>query len=154
MRKPRRHALELRLPLSTVFVVLATALFVWAGMKLWLLIELFLLSVLIAVTLQPAVAWLQRRRLPHWTAVVVIALGMLAVLAFFSAVLMPVVVRQIAEVVTSFPNIERQMLESTKGSPLLTRLVRSLVELPRSPEVRQHVQHPLSWGMYAGEAVG
>lgn len=154
MRKLRRHAVELRIPLSTVFVVLATALFVWAGLKLWLLIEVFLLSVLIAVTLQPAVAWLQRRRLSHWMAVVVIALGMLAVLAFFSAVLMPVVIRQIAEVVTAFPNIERQMLESTQGSPLLTRLVRTLVELPRSPEVRQHVQHPLSWGMYAGEAVG
>ena len=67
--------------LSTILLYVGTALFVSLG-------------------LDPIVAWLERRRLPRWAAVLITILGVLAVFAGIILIVVPVLVDQVTQLVT------------------------------------------------------
>jgi predicted PurR-regulated permease PerM len=56
------------IPWRTIFTLLAAAALVWVWWQLWQLLLLIIAAVLIAVTLEPIVSWLDRRFLPRWAA--------------------------------------------------------------------------------------
>jgi predicted PurR-regulated permease PerM len=60
---PRR---ALHLPLSTIVKILLTAFALWALFKLATVIAIVLVAVVLAIALEPTVAWLERRRVPRW----------------------------------------------------------------------------------------
>lgn len=72
--------------LSTILLYIGTALFLSLG-------------------LEPVVAFLERRRLPRWAAVLSTILGVLAVFAGIIVVIVPVIVSQIAQLVASITQI-------------------------------------------------
>lgn len=72
--------------LSTILLYIGTALFLSLG-------------------LEPVVAFLERRRLPRWAAVLATILGVLAVFAGIVLVVVPVIVSQIAQLVASVTRI-------------------------------------------------
>ena len=67
------------------------------------------LSLFIAIGLEPAVAWLIRRRLPRWLSVVVTALAMLGVIGGFLALAIPAVTEQAAQFSQNLPAYLGQM---------------------------------------------
>ena len=78
--------------LSTILLYVGTALFVSLG-------------------LDPIVAWLERRRMPRWAAVLVTILGVLAVFAGIVLIVGPVLVDQVTQLVT-------QISKSVEGTNL------------------------------------
>ena len=62
--EPPRRALFL--PASTIAKVLLTLFALWALYKLGTVIALVLIAVVLAIALEPAVEWLERRRVPRW----------------------------------------------------------------------------------------
>lgn len=78
--------------LSTILLYVGTALFVSLG-------------------LDPIVAWLERRRLPRWAAVLITILGVLAIFAGIILMIVPIIVDQVSQLVT-------QISESVEGSNL------------------------------------
>ncbi|HXM75605.1 MAG TPA: hypothetical protein VN971_02415, partial [Thermoanaerobaculia bacterium] len=56
-----RSVVEIRVPAATIVKVLVTAVLVWAALKLLPDFLFFLLALLLAMTLSPVVAWLERR---------------------------------------------------------------------------------------------
>jgi len=83
---------RIELPWRTIAKVLATAALVWIWLKTWELVLLLALAVLLAVTLDPLVRWLERRGFPRWgasTAVVLTVAGALVLFGVFTARTLP-----------------------------------------------------------------
>jgi predicted PurR-regulated permease PerM len=75
--------------LSTILLYVGTALFLSLG-------------------LDPIVAWLERRRMKRWLAVLITILGVLAVFAGIILIVLPVIIGQISQLVTQITKIVRQ----------------------------------------------
>jgi predicted PurR-regulated permease PerM len=75
-----KQELMVIVPWRTIFKLLAAAALVWAWLQVWQLLLLLIASVVIAVTLEPIVQWLDRRLLPRWAAAFLVGAGSLAAL--------------------------------------------------------------------------
>jgi predicted PurR-regulated permease PerM len=75
-----RQETTLLVPWRTIFKLLAAAALVWAWLQVWQLLLLLITSVVIAVTLEPIVEWLDRKLLPRWAAAMVVGAGSLGAL--------------------------------------------------------------------------
>lgn len=73
------------------------------------LLTLLLLALFVAISLEPVVAWLARRRLGRGRAVVVVVIGLLAVLAGFLALVVPVVSKEISALTGAVPKWLQQL---------------------------------------------
>jgi predicted PurR-regulated permease PerM len=69
---------------SAIAKVLATLVLVWMWLRLWPLAMVVLISILIAVALDPIVRWLEARRIPRWAGsagcILILAGGLVALL--------------------------------------------------------------------------
>jgi predicted PurR-regulated permease PerM len=72
MTETARRRVLFDIPWRTIVKVLAAAALVWCVLRLIQVILLLIVAVLIAVLLQPAVQWLERRGLPRWGAATVL----------------------------------------------------------------------------------
>src|SRR5262245_59585126 len=64
--------------------VLATIVLVWVWLQLWQLVTLIVVAVVLAVAVEPIVAWLERRRIPRsLAAIAVVLVPAILILAFF-----------------------------------------------------------------------
>lgn len=146
----QRRRLDLVLPWSTIGKVLVAAVAVWVFLKLWLPFLMFLVAVLIAVTLWPAVARLERRNVPHGVAVALAGLVLLAVILSFVGFILPPLAGQMLRLAEDFPQY-RARVEShvPPDQPFLREIVTEIFELPSSPEVKAWLDRPLLWGKIA-----
>jgi predicted PurR-regulated permease PerM len=144
------HRVELRVPWATLGKILVAALAAWIFLKLWLPFLVFLVAVLIAVTLHPVVAWLERRNLSHGMSVVLVGLVMLAVILFFVVFVLPPLAGQILRLVEDFPQY-RTRVEShiPADQPFLHEIVTEVFDLPSSPAVKAWGRQPLLLGKIA-----
>lgn len=84
-----------------VATAFALVWFVFAAGQVLILLGL---AFFIAVGLDPAVTWLDRRGLPRWLAVVVVLLAALGIFAAFLALAIPVVVTQATQLANQVPH--------------------------------------------------
>jgi predicted PurR-regulated permease PerM len=84
-----------------VAVVYALAAIILAASQILLLLAL---AVIIAVGLDPAVAWLHRRGLPRWVAVTAVLAVALGIFAGFIAVAIPLLVTQASDLAKDLPH--------------------------------------------------
>ena len=148
--EPAPQRVELSIPLTTIVKVLVAALVVLAVLKLWLPFLVFLVAVLIAVTLAPVVAWLERRGLSHGLAVGVVAFVMLAVIVFFAAVVLPPLIGQVLNLAEDFPAYRSRVEGQVPADkPFLKEIILEVFDLPSSPAVKEWLDQPLIWGKIA-----
>ncbi len=153
--EPAPRRVEVAIPFPTILKVLFAALLVFAVLKLWLPFLIFLVAVLIAVTLGPVVAWLEKRGLSHGLAVGVVALVMLGVIVFFAAVVMPPLIGQVMGLAQNFPAYRTQVESQVPPDrPFLKEIVLEVFDLPSSPAIKAWLEQPLIWGKLAVGVVG
>jgi predicted PurR-regulated permease PerM len=75
---PERRELVVLIPWRTIFKLLAAGALVWVWLQLWQLLLLLIAAVVIAVTLEPLVEWLDRVLLPRWAAALLVGLACLS----------------------------------------------------------------------------
>ena len=75
--------------LSTILLYVGTALFLSLG-------------------LEPIIAWLERRKLPRWAAVLITILGVLAVFAGIVLMIVPIIVGQVAQLIAQIDTIVQE----------------------------------------------
>lgn len=80
-RPDGRVATQLELPWRTIVRVLLLLAALWLAVRLWEVAVQLLIAVVLAAALEPAVRWLQRRRLPRAASVAVVVVGILGVVA-------------------------------------------------------------------------
>jgi predicted PurR-regulated permease PerM len=69
----------------TIRRVLLTAVFVWVWLRLWRVIVVVLVAAVLAVSLDPVVSWLERRRVPRALGAVLLGVVLLCIVAGFVA---------------------------------------------------------------------
>jgi predicted PurR-regulated permease PerM len=150
--EPRRPV-ELHIPGPTIFKVLLTALVVWALLTILPELTLIFVAILLAMTLSPAVCWLERHGVSRGIAVALIGLAILVVVVGFVAVVVPSLASQITGLVSNFrayrARVSRQI---PTDYPFLKQVALQILDLPSSPEVAAAWKRPLAWGRAA--AVG
>jgi predicted PurR-regulated permease PerM len=86
----------------TVVVIILTALLVLGALYLlWQLSDILrwvFVAAFLAVALNPAVRWLQRRRVPRLAAIGIVFLGLILVVAGIGALVLPPLVQQVREI--------------------------------------------------------
>lgn len=150
---PRR--VKIVIPFATIARLLVAALVVWVVLKLWLLFLVLLVAVLIAVTLHPVVAWLQRRGLSRGLAVAVVGVTLLGLILSFAVFVLPPLVAQLIRLAENFPayreRIERHI---PSDQPFLKEIAGEVFDLPSSPGIRAWLGQPLLWGKIAVGVIG
>jgi predicted PurR-regulated permease PerM len=101
--------------------LLVVAFLAWMVAALQTVIFLLLTSMVLAIGLQPAISWLERRGIPRGLAVTVLFLTGIVVVGAFLALVVPVIVREISDLVQAAPGYLRR---AQHGSGLLGRLDR------------------------------
>jgi predicted PurR-regulated permease PerM len=148
--EPAPRAVEVRVPVSTIVKILLTALLVWAALQLVPHFFLFLLTLLFAVTLSPAVAWLERRGLSRSAAVGIVGASLVTGILAFIFLVIPALTEQIYALVQNLPayraGVEARL---SREHPLLNGLVLQILDLPTSPRVAASLKQPLAWGQVA-----
>ena len=148
--EPAPRAVEVRVPVSTIVKILLTALLVWAALQLVPHFFLFLLTLLFAVTLSPAVAWLERRGLSRGAAVGIVGASVVTAILAFIFLVIPSLTEQIYSLVQNLPayraGVEARL---SREHPLLNGLVLQILDLPSSPRVAASLKQPLAWGQVA-----
>ncbi|HET7453404.1 MAG TPA: AI-2E family transporter, partial [Thermoanaerobaculia bacterium] len=111
---------------------------------------LFLVSLLLAVTLNPIAVRLERRGVSHGVAVGLIAAGMIAAIALFAWLVVPPLTDQILYLEHDLATRRAAIQNRLAGiHPLIATIVMQILELPRSPEVAASLRRPLAWGRVA-----
>src|SRR5262245_40214026 len=82
----RSRSLSLRIPWSTLLKIVASVAIVSVLIRIWYILTLVLVSIIVAVGLHPAVAWLERRRWPRWLAASTVVLLLFAAIIVFLAI--------------------------------------------------------------------
>jgi len=135
---------------GAIFKVLAAALLVWAVLRLSGPFLLFLISLLLAVTLNPLAARLEKRGLSHGVAVGALAAAMVGIILLVFWLVVPPLTDQVLflqrDLATRRAAIQRRL---TGIHPLVATVVMQILELPRSPEIAASLHRPLAWGRFA-----
>jgi predicted PurR-regulated permease PerM len=87
--------------------VAVAATLAWTVIAAGQILVLLGLALIIAVGLDPAVAWLHRHGLPRWLAVVIVLVGALGIFAGFVALAIPVLVTQASTLAGDLPHYLR-----------------------------------------------
>src|SRR6476659_6829476 len=95
---------SMHLPVATIAKVLLTLAAIWALYKLGTVIAVVLVAVVLAISLEPIVGWLEDRRVPRWvgsTLVVLVIVGLLIVFFAFCGSSLATQGRQLASSLSS-----------------------------------------------------
>lgn len=128
-------------------------LIAWALFTLWTELILLLVSVLLAATLEPLVGRIARGRLGRGTAILLLAVILVSLLATLAVFVLPPLSEEVSGLMADLPQLQKKIATELRGHSLLARAVNELLALPTSPEVKRWMARPLSWGMAAFEAI-
>src|SRR5262245_6444090 len=116
--------LSLRIPWSTLLKVILAVALVAVLMRIWYILTLILIAIIVAIGLQPAVAWLEGRRWPRWAAAALVVLFMTGAIVAFFAVTWQSINGQAQELGAHLQTIEQQIADRLP-IPVATVLQRS-----------------------------
>jgi len=109
----RRTTVEV--PWRTIFKLIAAVALVWVWLQLYELFLIVVVAILLAVTLDPLVARIERRGLPRWGATTAVSVVFLAVVAGFLWLTWSSLNDQAQYVARHVGQIEQQILKALPG---------------------------------------
>jgi predicted PurR-regulated permease PerM len=151
---PARVDVSLHLPTKTIVKILITALLVWATLRVWPEVVFLTLSLLLAIALDPVVAWMGSRGVSRVASVAMIAVLWLVLIGVGIGLVLPPLANQLADLAGNFPRFRARAEHLVPASNLaLRKVVDQVFELPSSPGVMEHINAPLIWGKFAVSGV-
>lgn len=144
---PSRHRRDVHVPVATILKLVASGLALWAVALLWSELLLFLIAILLAVTLYPAVRWMEERRLGRSLSVVVIAVLGVGLVAAFLLLVLPSLTTQVTYLVQNLPDFRVRVSSRIPARyPAVQRAIHELFESPFSPRAISLFQQSFAWG--------
>jgi len=133
---PPRHTRDLRIPMTTILKVVASGLGLWAIFVVWPEFLFFLIAVLMAVTLYPAVRWMEGRRIGRGWGVLIIATLAIGLLAVFAVFILPPLTAQMNHLLQNLPEFRARILSKIPARyPAVQKIVHEVLDSPSSPKV-------------------
>jgi predicted PurR-regulated permease PerM len=147
---PEASLVEIYVSAVTIVKVLVTAVLVWAALKLISDFLFFLLALLLAMTLLPLVAQLERRGIPRKLAVSLVSLLTVGMILAFLVLVGPRLASQLATLLGQLPEYRSRLnTRIGPGHPVIREVLDQILSLPSSPEVARSLRKPLAWGEVA-----
>lgn len=115
--KTIRHTHELSF--RAILGLLALAGGVWLMIRLWQVLLVLVLALVLAGTLGPAVAWLERHRLPRLLALGLVLVGLLAAAGGLVALVVPAFAGQVGDLAVAAPSLQARLADYAAGVPAL-----------------------------------
>jgi predicted PurR-regulated permease PerM len=143
--RTRTQNFDLHVPTSTIAKGLATALLVWAGLRLWPELVLLLVSVILAIALEPVVDRLSAGRLSRGVSVILVALVLLVLAGLFVAFLVPPLVDQVGGFIGKLPELRHDIRNGISHDANMREWVDNALHLP-SDSARSTAEQLLAWG--------
>jgi predicted PurR-regulated permease PerM len=109
-------ARRLELPWGTLARIALVAGLVWAWLKLWPLAMVLCVALVLAVTFDPPIAWLEKHRFPRWASVIVLGLSLLGATALLVAFVIPPLAEQTKSLVAHLRDLQNQVYHLTPAS--------------------------------------
>ena len=116
--------LSLTISWSTLLKVIAAAALVAVLIRIWYILTLIVIAIIVAVGLQPAVAWLERKRWPRWIASSTVVFLLAGAIVVFLAITWTSINGQAQDLGEHLQEMERQ-IEQRLPSPVAMVLQRS-----------------------------
>ena len=136
--------------MSTILKVIGSGLGLWAVFLLWPEFLIFLISVLMAVTLYPAVRWMEGRRIGKGLSVLIIATLAIGLLAVFVVFVLPPLTAQMTHLLQNLPEFRARILSRIPARyPAVQKVVHELFTSPSSPKVVGTFDRWFAWGQSA-----
>src|SRR5438309_693077 len=104
-----RRRVVVEVPWRTLLKLILAVALVWVWLQIYQLVLLVVVAVLLAVTLDPVVTWVQRRGLPRWGAATVVGMALLLLLAAFLMATWSSLSEQAHYLGERLPEFERQV---------------------------------------------
>lgn len=121
---PVRHEVTWRSLLSIV----ALGFGIWFLIQIWPIVLIIVVALVLAGTLSPIVAWLERRRVPRALGLGLILLGLVGAVVGLTALIVPALAAQIATLVEDAPEFRRQIADFMAGIPFLAERAQQIRE--------------------------
>lgn len=145
-----RHTRDIRIPMSTILKVIVSGLAFWAIALLWSEFLMFLVAVLMAVTLHPAVHWMEGKRIGRALSVAMIAVVAVLVLAVFVAFILPPLTAQMTHLLQNLPEFRARVLSKIPARyPGVQKVIHDLFASSSSPKVTGTLDRWFAWGQSA-----
>ncbi len=125
-----RERRSIHLPLATIVKLLLTLFALWVVYELRTVIALVLVAVVLAIAIEPAVVWLERRRVPRWAGSTLIVLTLAGCLIGFAVVCGSSLVEEGRDVAQRVQSVQKEAAE--RLPPALSRLIRIGPSSPNS----------------------
>jgi predicted PurR-regulated permease PerM len=136
--------------MSTILKLIGSGFGLWAVWLLWPEFLLFLIAVLLAVTLHPAVVWMERRRVARGVSVIVIAGTALGLLALFVIFLLPPLTTQMTHLFQDVPAFrDRVMSRIPARYPIVQAVIGAIFAWSASPKTITLFERSFAWGQSA-----
>jgi predicted PurR-regulated permease PerM len=144
---PSRHRRDVHVPVTTILKLVVSALALWSIALLWSELLLFLVAILLAVTLYPAVRWMEDRRLGRGLSVVVIAVLGIGLVAAFVLLVLPSLTTQVTYLAQNLPDFRVRVSSRIPARyPAVQKAIYELFESPFSPRAISLFQQSFAWG--------
>jgi len=144
---PSRHRWDVHVPTRTILKLVGSALAIWAIFVLWSELLLFLIAILLAVTLYPAVRWMEQRRLGRGLSVAVIAVLGIGLVTTFVFLVLPSLTTQVTYLAQNLPDFRFRVSSRIPARyPAVQKAIHELFESPFSPRAVSLFQQSFAWG--------
>ena len=117
-----RERRSIHLPLSTIVKVLFTLFALWAVYQLRTVLALVLVAVVLAVAVEPAVVWLESRRVPRWVGSTLIVFTLAGCLIGFAVLCGSSLIEEGRAVAARLESVQKEAV--ARLPPVLSRLIR------------------------------
>jgi predicted PurR-regulated permease PerM len=150
-----RHTQVLRYELSfrTIITIVATIAACWLLIRVWQIILLLVIALVLAGTLSPILAWLERHKIKRPLGLMIVLIGMIALISGLGALVVPALASQISAVVSNAPQMRSQFADSLATIPGLTNAAQVVREAELSGYVATIGGQALTYAAVALQSV-
>jgi predicted PurR-regulated permease PerM len=136
--------------MTTILKLIGSGLGLWGAWLLWPEFLLLLVAILLAVTLHPAVAWMERRRIARGVSVSVIAGVTLGLVALLGAFLLPPLTAQVTHLLQDVPAFRDRILSRIPARyPAIQAGIGGIFAWFASPKTLTLFERSFAWGQSA-----
>lgn len=148
-----KQRVDLNIPVLTVFKVAGAVALLVAFWQLRSFLGLFAFSLLGAVTLLPALHWLEKKRVPHGLAVAMVALAIVAVGFGLWELIVPPLVDEISAAKQRLHKTQQEIEQNPSRSRILQTVVAQAKQFPHTNEAKSLMKQGWTAGIAAFEGV-
>jgi predicted PurR-regulated permease PerM len=141
---------ELRIPFATLLKIAAFILLCLIAIRLWPVILMIVIAALIAVMVDPLVAWMAAHGARRGFGIAIVGLAMFGLLAAFVFVIIPMTASQLQQLGKEIPRLAQELSRRVPASqPYIAPLAQSAQKQPNGVQLEQWLTRGLIAGRYA-----